>query len=255
MIVEWRFFGKLLAQGNGSFGKVFLIYCLVGVAAIFTRLLFARSIREIDIELAISREKLELNKEPQYRYAAPFTLFTILLLIGSMFLPRHPWRHLTSTLLYDVVGTVSSIILAKNLQHLGGINGSSNGPATVIGANPLWDMNYNPADDPLYISNLDLAMDPFIASALEGTKFNNIVHIVLESMRSDSFPYQEDGQLDRYIKQNLELAEGGTPITKETISPFISSLATNILSWDTMWSTIPYTHKAMLGRISYQPNY
>jgi hypothetical protein len=252
MIVEWRFFGKLLAQGNGSFGRIFLLYCLVGVVAILIRLGLARNCREIDIEWATSGDRKEYHKAAQYRYAAPFTLFTMALLIGSMFLPRHPWRHLTSTLLYDVVGTVSSIVLAKNIQNL---YGSDRGQATVIGANPLWDMNYNPADDPLYISNLDLPIDPFITSALEGTKFNNIVHIVLESMRSDSFPYQEDGHLDRYIKQNLELADGGTPITTETITPFISSLARNILSWDTMWSTIPYTHKAMLGRTSHLSNY
>jgi len=75
------------------------------------------------------------------------------------------------------------------------------------------------------------------------------MHIVLESMREDSFPYDEEGLLARHIKLNEEPpAEGGTPITTETITPFIASLADHTISWHTMWSTIPYTHKAMLGR-------
>jgi hypothetical protein len=249
MIVEWRFFGKLLAQGNGSFGKIFAFYCLIGTAAALIKLGLGRNSRDVDVDVVweTSRGKLEIQTTP-HRFPAPFTLFTMVLLVGALFLPRHPWRHLTSTLVFDVVSTISSIIITKNLQTIYGAHIPYPTQANVIGANPLWDMNYNPADDPLHVSNLDLPIDRFIASALEDTKFNNIVHIVLESMRSDSFPYQEDGLLHQYIKQALEPTDGGTPITTETITPFISSLATNILSWDTMWATIPYTHKAMLGR-------
>jgi hypothetical protein len=150
---------------------------------------------------------------------------------------------MTETLVYDVISAISTVIITESLH---GSRQTCNG--TTVGSNPLGSLNYNPADDPYYVSNLDQPVDDFIASALEGTEFTNIVHIILESMREDSFPFQEDGLLNQHIIHNVGAAEGGTPINTQTITPFIASLAENTISWHTVWSTIPYTHKAMLGR-------
>ena len=117
-----------------------------------------------------------------------------------------------------------------------------------LGTNPLGNLNYNPGDDPYYISNLDSPIDDFIADALEGVEFTNIVHIVLESMRADSYPFKEESQLMTYIKNNFEFREKGKSVTTSNVTPFIASLAKHTISWETMWSTIPFTHKAMLGR-------
>jgi hypothetical protein len=116
------------------------------------------------------------------------------------------------------------------------------------GSNPLGNHNYDPKHDPYYISNLDQPIDAFIASALEGTRFTNVFHIVLESMREDSFPYDESGLLHQHIQKNLEPAKDGVPLTTKNITPFIASLAEHTLSWHTVWASVPYTHKAMLGR-------
>jgi hypothetical protein len=130
-------------------------------------------------------------------------------------------------------------------------------PAVDFGSNPLGDLNYNPANDPYYITNMDEPIDEFIASALEGVQFTNVFHIILESMREDSFPYDENGLLHQHIQENMEPAENGVPVTTENITPFIASLAENTISWHTVWSTIPYTHKAMMGckRATYIANF
>jgi hypothetical protein len=119
-----------------------------------------------------------------------------------------------------------------------------------VSNNPFGNLNYDPANDPYYVSNIHLPIDDFIRSALEDTKFTNIVHIVLESMREDSYPFQEDGLLNQHIRAHERPVRGGTPVNTETLTPFIASLAEHTISWHTMWSTIPYTHKAMLGCIS-----
>jgi len=120
--------------------------------------------------------------------------------------------------------------------------------ASIIGTHPLAGSLYNPTKDPYYISNLDQPVDSFIAQALEGIQFTNVVHIVLESVRADCFPFQEDGLLNEYIQTKLSPNQDES-ITTQTITPFISSLAKNIISWDTVWATIPFTHKSMLGCI------
>ena len=109
---------------------------------------------------------------------------------------------------------------------------------------------YNPANDPYYISNLATPVDAFIAEALEGVTFTNIVHIVLESMRSDSYPFNEFGPLANYVNENYGDEPHRQPITTSNVTPFIASLAEHTISWETVWATIAYTHKAMLGRIS-----
>jgi hypothetical protein len=143
---------------------------------------------------------------------------------------------MTSTLLYDTL-----FILNSKRPHVPTAQKFESGP------------RYDSLRDPFYVTNLDEPIDAFIVSALEGTQFKNIVHIMLESMRQDSFPWQEGGILDRHIKEYMEPPE--SPINLQTMTPFVDSISSNVLSWDTMWCTIPYTLKAMLGRNfrSYNP--
>jgi hypothetical protein len=151
---------------------------------------------------------------------------------------------MTSSLLLDVIGGIASVFVAKIVRHMFVPAGSSN-----YASNPLGNLNYNPWEDPYYISNLDSPIDGFIAEALDGVKFQNIVHIVLESVRADCFPFQEQGPFVNYIKENFRPHKNGSAITTANITPFIASLAENTISWDTMWSIVPFTHKALLGRI------
>jgi hypothetical protein len=241
VVSDWRFFSKLMAQGNGVFGKAFIIYLLPGASAML--------LRSISEKCGPPRRLVfaPLNTSEQHGLrrllSIPFVPLTIVLLIGTIFLPAQPWRHLTATLVYDVISAISIVIIAQPF-----IDTTKNCPTAILESNPISNLNYNPAEDPYYISNLNQHINPFIASALEGTEFTNIFHIVLESMREDSFPYDERGLLHQHIQKNMEPAENGVPITTENITPFISSLAENTLSWHTMWATVPYTHKAMLGR-------
>ena len=243
VISDWKFFSRLMAQGNSNFSKSLSVYLIIGGVAILIRQLVVYSQENLQWSKLILIG-VEEDTAPSPRNKKIFIRVLTALSVSTLFLPAQPWRHLTSTLLFDVVKAVSTVLVA---QHLRGEGGVFTGP--VVGSNPLGTLRYNPAEDPYYITNLDEPVDEFFASALEGVKFTNIMHIVLESMRSDSYPYDEDGLLAQHIKLNEEPPdEGGTPINTETITPFISSLADNTISWHTMWSTIPYTHKAMLGR-------
>jgi hypothetical protein len=156
------------------------------------------------------------------------------LVVGAVCLPKNPWSTIKSTLVLDLL---SAIPLPLSRQPF-----SANHKL-----NPSSSYGYNPEKDPYYVTNLDDPLDPFIASALEDATFTNIVHIVLESMRSDSFPWQEGGILDQQIRDSME--KPGYPVNTQTITPFIDSIASHTLTWNTMWSTIPYSLKAMLGRI------
>ncbi len=183
-------------------------------------------------------DERELEKIDMHRklMPLPLTQFAMVLFLASFCLPANPWRHMTSTVLYD-----AATALASNPSQT-----PTAGSRIENGTNPLGILNYNPSNDPYYVSNLDQPIDPFIASALEGTYFQNIVHIILESMRPDSFPYQEGGILDEHIKKFYTPV---SPINQNTITPFMESIATNLIVWDTMFSTIPYTLKALLSRI------
>lgn len=175
------------------------------------------------------------------------TVWCILLIISlSACLFPAPWSHMTSTLLYDVLKTVSLAVVKSNIRSNCTV-GNSTGTG---GSNSLGNLNYNPVEDPYYITNLESPILDWVSTALEGTEFTNIVHIVLESMRADSYPFDEQGNLMKHIQQNLQLVENGTDITTSNITPFIQSIAENTLSWNTMWATGAFTHKAMLGRIS-----
>jgi hypothetical protein len=235
-----------MAQGGGNFGKVFTLYLFVGAAAMLARRLTEARPSRPDL---LPLEKIEFHDlgggQGAFRrfIQEPLVFLTMFLLVGATFLPSQPWKHMTATLLYDIVGTVSSAIITKGLRDMRG-DCSKN----TVGGNPFGAMNYNPSEDPYYVSNLDSPMDSFITKALEGIQFTNIVHIVLESMRDDSYPWNEDGLLSHYIESQFEKVEGGTPMTTTNITPFIESLAQNTISWETVWATIPFTHKAMLGR-------
>lgn len=149
---------------------------------------------------------------------------------------------MTSTLLFDLVENITFVIVSKNVRAM-----LSSGPAR-FGDN-LGNLNYIPREDPYYISNLDSPIDEFIAGALDGVQFRNIVHIVLESVRADCFPFQEESAFVDYIRRNFPPQENGVAMTTSNITPFIASLAEQTLSWETMWSVVPFSHKALLGRI------
>lgn len=233
-----------MTQGNGAFMKAFIVYTFSGVSAMLLRGGLAANLRYR--RMSYIPLKKDVTYQPQASRRRVSTNLPVLLgvlSIGTIFLPARPWRHLTSTLIYDVVSSISTVIITQLLRDTTSISANTKGRTNSFG-----NLNYDPADDPYYISNLDQPIDTFIASALEDAKFTNIVHIVLESMREDSFPYDENGLLHQHIQENLEPAEDGVPVTTKNVTPFIASLAENTISWHTVWATVPYTHKAVLGR-------
>jgi len=236
-----------MAEGNNNLRIIVISYSIGGGLAILLRLCL--QLLYLSNRSPMTREESEFEKGKPLLYRtkrSPFVLFCILLLFITISLPPYPWRHLTATLPYDLVLALSTLIMSKALH--GHTRGDlCYGNSTSLGDLPLGTTNYNPIDDPYYVTNLDESIDGFFLSALEDVKFTNIVHIVLESMRDDSFPFDEEGLLNQHIKNDLTPVEGGTPVNTQTITPFISSLAEHTISWHTMWSTIPYTHKAMLS--------
>jgi hypothetical protein len=234
-------YGKMMSQGGGSFGNVLVAYISATLVIMLARRVFEiTNNRDVDIE---SQGTNELQKPLRRLWNTPFVPLTIFLFIGSLFIPDEPWKRMRPTLLFDIVASISSVVVTKSIANMRG-----SGSESLVGSNPLGNMNYSPDNDPYYISNLDSPIDDFIASALEGLEFTNIVHIVLESTRADSYPFKEDGQLMTYIKEKFEPAPDGKPITASNISPFIMSLSDHTISWETMWTSVPFTHKAMLGR-------
>lgn len=149
-----------------------------------------------------------------------------------------------STLLWDVASAVSSVLIGKGVRTI-----QTNHVTTSLGSNPMGSSNYNPADDRYYIFNLEEPVEEFIAEALDGVKFTNIVHLVLESMRWDSYPFQENSRLAEHIKSFPPLPDARN-VSTANVSPFIASLEDRILEWSTVWAVVPFTHKAMLGCIS-----
>ena len=244
IVSEWKMYSKFVGQGGGRFGYILIIYISTGLAAMFARRgLEGNYKREAESEI---QDTIEPRKRIFRKFLrTPFVRLTAFLFIGSLFLPGQPWKSMRTTLLVDVIHTVSSAAVTKSL---GNLRGDCSG--ATLGSNPLGSLNYSPANDPYYVSNLDSPIDDFIETALEGTEFTNIVHIVLESMRADCYPFEEDSQLMTYITNNLQFLPNGRPITTSNISPFIASLAKHTISWETMWTLAPFTHKAMVGRTS-----
>jgi hypothetical protein len=242
--MEWKYFKGLMAQGNSGFGLIVVLYTLTGGLAVLLRLTAMSRHGRV-----VSREKTQPFDEPLPKERKAFTVthvaIILFLLLVTAILPVHPWRHLTSTLSYDVLTATSTFMMTKYLYR--GIDTTCNSADSKLGNHPLGSLKYNPKDDPYYVTNLEEPFDPFFEDAFEDAKFTNIVHIVLESMREDSYPYQEDGLLHQHIVENMVPVEGGTPVNTQTVTPFIDSLSEHLLSWHTMWATIPYTHKTMLG--------
>lgn len=216
-----------MAQGNHGFVKVFFLYVLAGVVSTFLRMLLGPS----------QRHK---HEHEFVMHLVPFLLFFA---CATIVLPHYPWRRLTATLPFDVMSAMFSVMVSRTLTN--------ESLCRSDGWNPLGNLNYNPSNDPYYVSNLDTPVQDFFVSALADVKFTNIVHIVLESMRDDSYPFQEDGLLNKHIKKNMRPVKGGAPVNTQTITPFIASLAEHTISWHTMWATIPYTHKSMLACTSF----
>src|SRR2546423_3844045 len=112
-----------MAQGSGNFGKVFMIYLAFGAAAMLARRMVEARQGQPDLLLS---EKVEFNELSGGQGACrlfirePFVTLTIFLLFGAMLLPCQPWKHMTATLLYDVVRTVSSAIITKSLRDMTG---------------------------------------------------------------------------------------------------------------------------------------
>ena len=219
-----------MAQGTGCFGKVLILYLVLGIASVVARVTLQRhkqhSMKE---RLLTTSPSVNYDSAPtgiiRRFWNTPFLPTISFLLIGAILLPQQPWRHMTSTLLYDVISTTSSVIITRTFRNQGGMSEHSS-----IGKNPFRTLNYSPADDPYYISNLDSPIDPFIIDALEGTQFTNIVHIVLESMRSDSYPCNENSARMKYINEKFERVDGVPELTTSNIMLFISSLFEHSIS-------------------------
>jgi hypothetical protein len=251
VISGWKFLSKFLMEGNEACITLFTMYLLPGMLAVVVRLMSSWNGRATP-QLQVEQEFTFQPRGARRLLSIPLVQFILVLLVGTIFLPANPWRHLTTTLVYDIISTISTVLITQQLRNIT--------PKLVevdFGSNPLGDLNYNPANDPYYITNMDEPIDAFIESALEGVQFTNVVHIILESMREDSFPYDENGLLHQHIQENMEPAENGVPVTTENVTPFIASLAENTISWHTVWSTILYTPKAMMGckRATYIANF
>jgi hypothetical protein len=196
------------------------------------------------IRSLVGKYKWQRKRNPwriQLSRRHPLSLGICFFLITVLFLSPEPWKQMRSTLVYDVTrGLVSAA--GVELRNELATTSSNNTESIAVG-----NLLYNPEDDPYYVSNLDDDVYPLISNALKDIKFTNIVQIVLESVRADSYPFQEDGLLHQFIKKNIQPAENATPITTQTITPFIDSLGEHTIIWDEVWSLCPLTNKALLG--------
>ena len=231
-----------MAHGKGYITTTLAIYLTLAIPVVALRMVLGRR-RD-------RGTKLEEPASGTLRRANPANLIAFTLTVGALFLPRQPWKHMTSTLLYDIVSGISSVLVDKSMRNL--YNKQCRESTTYAQQSPFGTLSYNPTTDPYYITNLDQEIDPFVASALEGATFTNVVQIILESVRGDSYPFQEDGLLHEFIKSQIQPAVNATPITTQNITPFIQGLAQNTLVWDNVWSLCVLTHKAMMGCISAQ---
>lgn len=232
-------FGKIIMRGRGGAFTSFAAFVATGCfLALLRKHLDNTKFRRVPPEMF---NTTALSGFPKF-ICTRLVQFILVLLVGSLCIRSQPWKQMTSTLMLDIVGNIGSVLTPK----LHRIETTPGYRELVV--NYLGTLNYTPADDPYYISNLDEPVIDFIADALEGVKFKHIVHIVLESMRADSFPFQENSHLVNYIRSNFPPHVNGTPITTANISPFIASLVEHTISWETMWTHIPWTHKAIIAR-------
>jgi len=226
-----------MARGQRRRNTAFLVFFLVGVPFTFLRHAFGFLWQHYNTPI---RGRLgRFHNFPFHRLPLFIAIF---LSFGALLLPREPWKHMTSPLLFDVTMGLSSIIMIG--RNCGGIDSSTGSThASHFGTG----LAYDPKEDPYYVTNLDLEIEPFIKTALKDVKFTHVVEIVLESVRGDCYPFKEDGLFHQFIKENVKPAVNGTPITAKTVTPFIDSLSKQSLLWDQVWSLCPLTNKAMMG--------
>jgi hypothetical protein len=254
ILSNWKWYSNFILKGGGSNTFTATMGFLgAGSSAILARRFYEDKCRYNPVCREPPAEEILPQirpvPPPQSRLRkmikTPFVPLVLCLIVGSLFLPSQPWRQMTSTLMVDVVWNVISVLISKTIRAQSSFTGPAN-----FGSNPLGNLNYNPRTDPYYISNLDSPIDEFIAQALDGVQFRNIVHVVLESVRADCFPFQEESAFVDYIKANFPPHDNGSAITTANVTPFIDSdsVAEHTISWETMWAVVPFSHKALLGR-------
>jgi hypothetical protein len=229
-----------MASGNGDSARTFVIFSLFGMVAVLSRATFdVLSPQHVpqQSEKSTTRSMRLLHRHPGF-------FSVVFLLSGAILLPRDPWKHMSSTILYDVISAISTTAVENSIRQI-----QSDCP-TSGASQSLFASTYDPAKDPFYITNLDEPVIPWIADAIRDLNITNVVQIVLESVRADCYPFEENGLLHQHIRKKMNLAVGGVPITTENITPFIASLASNTILWNNTWSICPLTHKAMLGCIN-----
>jgi hypothetical protein len=140
-----------------------MFYIVMGLAAALAKVRFGGG-----------KEKRYKKKQGTYepRKSRSVIKITIALCIGTIFLPRQPWQHLTSTLLWDISTSLINVQIPTSAAIPRNINGTTESKSP----------GYTPSQDPYYISNLGHRL------SLESAEFKHVFHIVLESMISDSFP-------------------------------------------------------------------
>ena len=226
-----------MTRGRQRSSATFALFCIVAGPITLLRHAFVTMWQQWSTTGPKKGNLARLQHFPYHR--VPYYLVGFLA-FGALFIPQEPWKHMTSTLLLDIAVGLSTVIVKGNKCP---VQTYVSAPQVHFGTN----LGYSPDEDPFYITNLNDPIDPFIASALEGIKFTNVVELVLESVRGDCYPFKEDGLLHQFIKENVEPAANATPITTKNITPFIDSLSSHTLIWDGAWSLCPLTNKAMMG--------
>jgi hypothetical protein len=233
--VNFQHLRSTMSAGYITFANVFLSHTMIGIVAVLFRVVLGKS--ALNLGYWISEVNCE-SAQPKTKCRG-IVRIGFLLLFVTLLLPPYPWRHMTATLYYNIAVAAFTIMQSKH----------SSSPEEAE-RSLLMEGYYNPTEDPYYISNLDQPIHDFILRALEGTEFTNIMHIILESMGEDSFPFQNDGLLSTHIHSSPRVKIVET-INNQTLTPFITSLAEHTLEWHTVWTTIPFTHKSMLGCTSF----
>src|SRR5271169_6330368 len=105
-----------MAQGNGTFINASIMYVLPGASATLLRARSAASFRyRRSYSILDTMEVATRPKGLRRVLAYPGVLLSVLL-IGTILLPAQRWRHLTATMVYDVIGALSIVIITQNLR-------------------------------------------------------------------------------------------------------------------------------------------
>jgi len=242
VLFDWKYLGGYAASGVLPCTRAILSYLTIAGVVVLCRMVYISSHgRETYRPLGEDAALLPAPSKAKRNFAA--LVLPALAICAIPLLPAYPWQEMTRTLPFDV-----TCAIVKNL--VGGHAPKGQGIERV--GSTLFDIfgprNYSPNEDPYYISNLDQPIDEFISQAIEDLHVTNIVHIFLESMRGDSFPFQDDGLLSEHL-HNSPRVNISSPIDTHTMTPFIASLAEHTISWQSMWTTAPFTHKALISRM------